>query len=202
MRSFLFDNNLFDLPKKLPKSLQSIFMKNNIFIRPLEKDDLPLVKHWLNSHEISRIMGYLPVLSNHEQLLWFEGIKKYRTAYVFAICIGESGEHIGNIGLGNIDFMNRHAMLNIFIADHENRGKGYGRKAISDLLDFAFNRLNLNKVYLQTSPQFKDAVLLYERIGFVKEGAMRQHYACDGEYHDKLILSMLRKEYEQLLCRK
>ena len=173
-----------------------------MFIRPLEQEDLPRVKEWLNSPEISRIMGYLPVLSNHEQLLWFEGIKKLRSAYVFAICSGEDGLHIGNVGLGNIDYVNRHAMLNIFIADKAHRGKGRGREAVCQLLDFAFNRLNLNKVYLQTSPAFVEAIKLYEKLGFVKEGAMRQHYSCGGSYSDKLIFSMLRSEYYDSECKK
>ena len=170
-------------------------MNEPVYLRPLEKEDLPRVKEWINSPEIGKIMGYLPVLSNHEQLLWFEGIKKLRTAYVFAICEGQSGRHIGNIGLGNIDYVNRHGMLNIFIAEAVERRKGYGRIAVRGLLDFAFNRLNLNKVYLQTSPAFQEAIRLYEALGFTKEGSMRQHYLCDGVYSDKLIYSLLRSEY-------
>lgn len=170
-------------------------MNEPAYLRPLEKEDLARVKDWINSPDIAKIMGYLPVLSNHEQLLWFEGIKKLRTAYVFAICESESGRHIGNIGLGNVDYVNRHGMLNIFIAEAVNRGRGYGRIAVRGLLSFAFNRLNLNKVYLQTSPAFHEAIRLYEGLGFTKEGAMRQHYLCDGVYSDKLIYSLLRSEY-------
>ena len=92
-------------------------------------------------------------------------------------------------------------MLNIFIADAAHRGQGYGRVAVCQLLDFAFNRLNLNKVYLQTSPEFIEAIRLYEKLGFVKEGAMRQHYACDGVYSDKIIFSMLLSEYANSPCK-
>lgn len=175
-------------------------MNEQVLVRPLEVDDLPRVKEWLNSPDISRIMGYLPVLSNHEQLMWYEGIKKLRTSYVFAICVRETGEHIGNIGLGMIDYMSRHGMLNIFIAAPQHRGKGRGQAAVCYLLDFAFNRLNLNKVYLQTSPSFVEAIRMYKRLGFTAEGAMRQHYYCDGNYSDKLLFSMLRSEFEKSPC--
>jgi RimJ/RimL family protein N-acetyltransferase len=167
----------------------------NIYIRILEKTDIIKTTAWLNDPEISDIMGYLPVFTVDNQLKWHDLISVDNTRYIFAICLGDIGEHIGNVGLGNIDYIHRHAMVNIFIMCHEYRGKGIGTQAMDLILQFAFNRLNLNKVFLRTSSRFEGAIQLYEKLGFVREGVMRQHYYTDGAWEDKIIYSLLRSEY-------
>lgn len=164
-------------------------------IRPLERSDIPRTTEWINRPEISEIMGYLPVLTLENQLRWFNAVKEDKSRFIFAICDVQSGEHIGNVGLGLIDYVNRHGMLNIFIAEPAMRGKGRGTAAVRQLLDFAFSRLNLNKVYLQTSERFVEAVKVYEKLGFNKDGVLREHYYLRGRYEDKWFYSMLRSEY-------
>ena len=85
--------------------------------------------------------------------------------------------------------------MNIFIYDPNYRGKGIGSEASKLILDFAFKRLNLNKVYLQTSERFEGAINMYKKIGFIKDGILRQHYYSNGRYEDKIIFSILKEEY-------
>jgi len=166
-----------------------------VHIRILEKSDIPLTQKWINDPEISDIMGYLPVLSLENQFDWFDKIKNDKSRFIFAICLNEDGRQIGNVGLGNIDYINRHAMFNIFIAERENRGKGIGLESTILVLSFAFSRLNLNKIYLQTSERFSEAIKMYTKIGFSQEGVLRQHYFTNGKYEDKILFSILKEEY-------
>lgn len=168
---------------------------NNIHIRILERDDITRSKEWLNDPVLSDVMGYLPVFTLDAQLQWFDQISKDKSRFIFAICDNETNEHIGNVGLGNIDYIHRHGMFNIFIVNKTKRSKGLGTEAARLLLDFAFNRLNLNKVHLRTSARFVEANLMYKKIGFVQEGVMREHYFTDGKYEDKIIYSILKSEY-------
>jgi len=39
------------------------------------------------------------------QLDWFDGIKNDKSRFIFAICLNENNEHIGNVGLGNINYI-------------------------------------------------------------------------------------------------
>ncbi len=171
-------------------------MKGNIcYIRTIEKNDIPLTQKWINDPDISEIMGYLPVMSLENQLDWFDNIKNDKSRFIFAICLNENHEHVGNVGLGNINYISRHAMMNIFIYDHKYRGKGIGYEASKLILDFAFKRINLNKVYLQTSERFERAINMYKKIGFTRDGVLRQHYYSNGRYEDKIIFSILKEEY-------
>ena len=171
---------------------------NSIYIRILEKSDIETTQKWINDPEISKIMGYLPVLSYENQLDWFDKIKNDKSRFIFAICLNENDKHIGNIGLGNIDYINRHCMLNIFIYCKEDRSKGIGSDATKLVLDFAFSRLNMNKVYLQTSNEYIEAIKMYEKIGFKRDGKLRQHAFYDGCYHDKIVFSILKSEYYEI----
>ena len=53
----------------------------------------------------------------------------------------------------------------------------------------------MNKVYLQTSERFKEANKMYQRIGFKKDGVLREHYFSNGYYEDKIVYSLLKREY-------
>ena len=171
--------------------------KNNIQIRPLEESDLSTTHNWINDPEISAIMGYLPVIGLARQEKWLKDRIFSNTHYIFAICVKKTNEHIGNIGLGDIDYVHRHASLNVFIYGKNNRGKGYGSEALEQILEFGFLKLNLNKIYLKTSSKFEAAIGLYESKGFILEGKLREHYYINGIYEDKLLYSLLKNEYVQ-----
>ena len=177
------------------KSIKYPLHLDNVYLRILDKEDIERNTMWINSEYICDIMGYLPNMSKSQQYEWYEQLTKDNNRFVFAICLKDNDKHIGNAGLGNIDYVSRHAMLSIFIADRQHHSKGIGSKSTRLILCFAFERLNLNKVYLQTSIRFKTAIKMYESIGFVKEGTMRQHYYSNGVYEDKIIYSILRSEY-------
>ena len=171
--------------------------KDTIYIRILEESDIPTTTKWMNDAEISDAMGYLPAFSLHSQTEWFKRIDSDKTRYIFAICKNDNDEHIGNVGLGNIDYIHRHCQFSIFIFDLKNRHKGSGIEATKLALEFAFDKLNMNKVYLRTSERFVSAIALYEKLGFVKEGIMRQHYYSNGKFEDKIMYSMLKSEFNK-----
>jgi RimJ/RimL family protein N-acetyltransferase len=169
--------------------------KDNIFLRILEYSDIETTQKWINDPEISDIMGYLPTKPLKQQEAWYSSIISDSSRYIFAICLNSSQEHIGNVALSNIDYISRNTQLSIFIYASKHRGLGYGREATELALEFAFNRLNMHKVYLRTSPHFSNAISMYKKIGFTQEGLLREHYYSNGKYIDKIIFSILRNEY-------
>jgi len=174
-----------------------IMIGNQVYLRILELSDIVTTQRWINDPEISEIMGYLPVKSLKQQEQWYQTLVNDNTRYVFAICLREKDQHIGNVALGNIDYVNRNAMFSIFIYDKQYRGRGLGLEATHLILDFAFDRLNLHKVYLRTSEEFAAAIKMYEKMGFVKEGVMREQSYFAGKYRDKILYSMLENEYRR-----
>jgi hypothetical protein len=58
-----------------------------IYLRTLEASDIPNTQKWINTPEISEIMGYLPVFSLVNQLEWFRSITNSKDRFIFAICL-------------------------------------------------------------------------------------------------------------------
>ena len=71
-----------------------------------------------------------------------------RHVFIDAILNKKTGAHIGNIKLGDINWIHRFSELGIMIGDKRYWGKGYGEEACKLVLAYAFDRLNLNKVIL------------------------------------------------------
>jgi len=81
------------------------------------------------------------------------------------------------------------------IGDKSQWGKGYATEAMELIIEYGFNQLNLNMIYLGVVQFNERAAALYKRVGFVEEGRLRQRVYRDGSYHDELSMSMLRTEW-------
>jgi len=163
-----------------------------LYIRRLEKTDLDRTWRWLNQPEIFQRIGVLAPISKSRQEAWFEQMDKQNDKFVFAICLSQGDEHIGNLSLDTIDYRHRTARLSIFIAESDQRGGGFGSRAIKLLLQYAFDFLNLNRVWCKVTDDADNLPAFYEKLGFQIEGKMRQHEFIDGKYVDKIILGILR----------
>ena len=83
----------------------------------------------------------------------------------------------------------------IYIAENQNRDKGYGYEALKLILNHAFISMHMERVTLDYMTANKKAEHLYEKIGFTREGTMRNSGKKVGKYVDLILMSMLRSEF-------
>lgn len=166
-----------------------------IRLRAIEPDDLPDYHRWLNDPDVIRHLSIYAPLSMPDEEAWYDAMRSDANQVAFAIET-EAGQHIGNVGLMDINSKDRSAELGIVIGDKEQWGKGYGRDAIQTMLTFAFGEMNLNRIYLRVFADHASAVELYRRRGFVEEGRLRENIYAEGRYHDMLLMSILKREFE------
>ena len=107
----------------------------------------------------------------------------------------EGNTAIGVTSLINIDTKNRNAECIIDIGEKEYWGKGYGTEALKMLLEYAFLELNLHRVSLRVFSFNESAIHIYNKIGFRKEGIMRESIYRNGKWHDIIIMGVLKREY-------
>jgi len=74
-------------------------------------------------------------------------------------------------------------------------GKGYGTEAIKIVLQFVFEELNLNRLQLEVFSHNLRGIRAYEKVGFVKEGVLRESLYYNGNYSDEIIMAMLKSDY-------
>lgn len=170
-----------------------ILAGNVIFLRKLEIDDLDRTWHWLHCPDVYRKIGVQVPFSKTEQQQWFRQMETANDKLVFAVCLRETAEHIGNVSLDTIDWRHRNARLSAFLGDAETRGKGYGSDAIRTLVAYAFQFLNLHKVWCKTDADDHRLLRLYEKIGFRSEGLLLEHEYRGGTYIDKRVFAIVNR---------
>ncbi len=97
--------------------------------------------------------------------------------------------------LKEINLMHRTAEFSIFIGEENAKGKGYAKEATMKTIEFAFNDLNLNRVFLKVQEDNFKAIKLYEKCKFKKEGILRECIYKNGHYINEIVMSILKAEY-------
>ena len=162
---------------------------------PLEERHLDdLMKEW-NNPELRKFLGGFIPHSREAELQWIqsqiEDMKK-RKSFDFAIEKIPDGAFVGTIALHDIDWLSRSCTLGIAIHGEENWGKGYGSEAISMLINFGWNDLNLRRIELSVHAFNERAKHVYEKLGFIEFGVAHRKYYIDGEYVDTHYMELFR----------
>ncbi len=97
-------------------------------------------------------------------------VRPHRYRAVYQIMLRD--EPIGEIELDHIAWRSGEAELKISIHEEELHNHGYGTKAVVALLDQAFSKMSLNRVYLRVHANNSIAIRCYEKAGFRKEGRL------------------------------
>jgi RimJ/RimL family protein N-acetyltransferase len=167
----------------------------HIYLCPLLQEDLPILFTWINNREqVLFNSSYRPV-SEIQHREWFESQQSKKDSFIFAIRLIGSNQLIGSCQLHSIHSVHKSAELQIRIGEPSYRRLGYGTQALKILLYFAFYDLNLNRIFLQVFQDNITALKVYSKIGFVKEGVLRQSAYIDGKYIDVIIMGILRDDY-------
>jgi diamine N-acetyltransferase len=172
---------------------------DRIRLRADERADLPLFVAWLNDPEVREgISLYLPQSQVTEEQ-WFENmLKTPREEHPFAIeaRTADGGwQLIGNCGFFDFNWRCRSAEIGILIGDKSRWNQGYGTETMRFMLKHGFETLNLNRIYLRVFASNPRAIRCYEKVGFVREGCLRQAEYRHGQYVDMFVMSVVRSEY-------
>jgi RimJ/RimL family protein N-acetyltransferase len=129
---------------------------------------------------------------------WFEEIQaKQGKDQVYLSVFALNDRLVGDIQLANIDWRHRTASIGLGIARQADRGRGMGTDAVRTLVRYAFQHLDLYRVYAATAAYNAGAQRVLEKCGFVQEGREREAVYVGGKRWDRLQYSLLRPEFEE-----
>ncbi|HEO70780.1 MAG TPA: N-acetyltransferase [Candidatus Hydrogenedentes bacterium] len=166
-----------------------------IYLRKLEREDLEQTYEWFNTPYVYLIMGVESPVSRASQARWFDAMEADPTKIVFALCLQEGHRHVGNVSLDHIDRRHRNARISIFIGEKEFQGIGLGSRAMRLLVQYAFDYLNLHKLWSKARADDEELDRWYERLGFQCEGRQREQEFLEGRYVDKNLWGLLRSDF-------
>jgi ribosomal-protein-serine acetyltransferase len=102
---------------------------------------------------------------------------------------------IGRVGLYNIDLTNKSASIGYWL-DKEWLGKGIITRCCKAIIDEGFKRLHLNRIEIRAALENFKSQAIPERLGFKKEGIIRQGEFVNNQFVDLYVYSMLKEEWE------
>jgi RimJ/RimL family protein N-acetyltransferase len=74
-------------------------------------------------------------------------------------------------------------------------GQGFATEAARALLTWAFDTLDLNRVQAETDTRNLASANVLEKLGFVREGTLREDCVVDGDVSDSWVYGLLRREW-------
>jgi diamine N-acetyltransferase len=166
-----------------------------VYLRPIEEDDLPLLHVWANDTEMRGLIGEVIPTSFADEEKRLERINTDSSQVWFVIVVKENHQVIGECGLLRMFHFWRTTDLSIIIGDKTAWGRGYGTEALHLLLDYAFGYLNMHRVAVGVVGSNERAICFYEKAGFKKEGVQREGYYYNHAYQDFVMMSLLEDEF-------
>ncbi len=169
-------------------------------LRPLRADDAEAMWHLATDPAGRRMTGTRADVSREEVEDWCAKAAGFVDRFDWAITAPDSDEMLGEIVLNDLDPHARSANIRLGLRPGH-RGRGYAREAMILVLQFAFTPrpegLGLHRVSLDVLSINPRAFALYESLGFVAEGRLRDAHLDGSWYCDSIVMGMLEEDYEQ-----
>lgn len=169
---------------------------DKVGLRPVEEEDLPNLVRWRNDPQ-TRPKFYTPFLiSISGQKKWYQGLLKDESRRYFIIVRLEDDVPVGSIGLHLIDDYNRDAHTGPIMIDPMQRGGRLAADAVRTLMQYAFEELNLRRLYFEFLAANQATHQLTVKLGLRHEATARKAVFVNGEFQDVIHMALLREEWQ------
>ena len=194
----------------MTRQADGIIRGERIFLRPLRRDDTPLIVKWRNADAVRAHFVFRRELTKEAHGEWFD--KRVRTGEVvqFVICVydkdalseaksrGDAAREraVGSVYLRDVDREEKTAEYGIFIGEADARGRGVGTETARLFTAFGIDVLHLHRISLKVLGGNEIARRSYEKAGFAVEGLFRDFVKLDGVFTDVVFMAKFAGEGE------
>jgi RimJ/RimL family protein N-acetyltransferase len=170
-------------------------------LAPLQVEQVTHFYTWLQDPEVIEYsLSAFQRMKTPQQIdQWFAATLAQANTLNLGIYLAETNALIGYAGLTGISATNQSGEYFIFLGEKAQWGKGVGTAVTKQILELAFTTHHLNRVMLTVSEGNTGGLRAYAKAGFVVEGRLRQAACRQGVFHDKIVMSVLKADW-QLAC--
>lgn len=169
-----------------------------VVLRPVRADDVDAMWDLVNDPEGNRLTGTTATFTREQIARWCASVGEQEGRYDWAITTHASDEYLGEIVLNELDEHSATANLRLALRPGQ-RGRGFGGEAIALVLEHAFtdppDGLGLHRVGLDVLSVNPRARMLYESLGFVEEGRLRESHRDGDFWVDAIVMGQLQDDY-------
>jgi RimJ/RimL family protein N-acetyltransferase len=177
---------------------QDTIRTERLLLRPFDDKDVAVVCELAGDRRIAEMTARIPhPYPSADAEEFFRGL---RQGFVdgksinLAITLEATNELIGAIGLEGLDHPSRRAELGYWIGV-PHWGNGYATEAARALIDFAFRRLDLNRIHAHHFARNPASGRVLTKCGMRREGVMRQHFRKGDRFEDCVLYAILRQDW-------
>lgn len=117
-----------------------------------------------------------------------------KRAIRWGIYLKENGKLIGTCGYHSLEDESLRAEIGYELAKNY-WGQGFMKEALGAIIKLGFHEMSLNRIQALVEPKNSSSVGLLEKIGFSREGILREYEYLRGSFKDVVMLSMLRSDF-------
>lgn len=157
------------------------------------------ISEWKSDRGISKlIMSQFKKTTIVQAEKWIIKNSNDRSQKLFGIYLHSNDKKlIGISRLMFIDFESSVAELGIYIGEKKLQNKGYGSIALKKTLEYGFNILKINKIYLKVLTSNQRAINLYIKNNFKIEGHLKDHFLCENFFEDVIYMAIFKKDFKK-----
>ena len=175
----------FEAPERLAR--------DGVVMRPLRPDDGPaFAAAFADDRQLGALVGF----EDDPDEAWFRASLdgEPRAGFALAVTAGGSDELRGVVNVHHVEVEHGRAEIGFWLARHA-RGAGLGGRAVTVLVDWPFEHPWLRRLELTTTPVNAATLAFAERLGFTREGVLRQRVVERGAPVDIVWFGLLREEW-------
>ncbi len=164
-------------------------------LKNIRKKDIREVSSWVKN-EKQLMLWAGPVLSWPLTQKQFSTHIEQSRSDSFSFGLYHNKEILGYCELSGCNIKNKSASVSRVIISPDKRKKGYGFFMLNELLEFGFNDLALHRISLGVFDFNENAIKCYEKLGFKKEGVLRESACVKDTFWNCNIMSILAREWD------
>jgi RimJ/RimL family protein N-acetyltransferase len=174
----------------MPRPLEGELVR----LRAREETDVDNIHRWMNDWETIKYLGARYPRSKAFERQWLAaGDPAYANAQFIVETLADS-RPIGWLGLHHATPENGCADLGIAIGERDLLEGGYGTDAMRAACRYGFEMMNLHRIQLTVYDWNPRAIRVYEKVGFQREGTIRDGIFKAGRWNDLVFMGLLRDE--------
>ena len=163
-------------------------------IRPMRAGDAAALLALTEEPESRRLTGTHQRFTLEQMQAWCSSRDEQSDRWDLVIEDATDGSWLGELAVVGWDSDNRSCAIRIALVP-DARGRGIGPEAMGAVIDHLFTATPTHRLELDVYAINPRAIAVYERLGFVREGVMRDALSWEDTFFDSIQMSVLRPEW-------
>lgn len=181
----------------MPLIAPGLLESDRLIVRLVAEPDLSALMEVQGDAAVAKFIPHPPWQSMDDARTWYQRRRELHdsgSALQFVIVAKVSGQAVGTILIFRFDEDSARAEIGYTLA-RAHWGTGMMREALSLLVEHAFSAMKLRRLEAEVDPRNQSSAGLLLRLGFVKEGLLRERWITKGEVTDVEVFGLLRHEW-------